>query len=72
MVTAASTTAQAMATGQLWLVDSGTQTKIGACTFVNSTNLWLTAATGGDITGTNPHTWAVNDIIRGFIIYEAA
>lgn len=57
--------------GVLWIFDSGVQTKVGACAFVDATRLWLVVPTG-DITATNPHTWASGDIIRWTIEYEAA
>jgi hypothetical protein len=55
--------------GATWLLDAGTLDKIGVIKFENTTDLTLIAATGGTVSPTNPHTWAVNDKIRGEMIY---
>lgn len=58
-------------TGSLWLFDNGTQSGIGTCTWVSTTTLWLSTASG-DITNTSPWTWTTSDQIRWSIIYDAA
>lgn len=68
---AASAASQSQNVGTLWLFQNGVQTRIGTCTFVNSTTLWLVTA-AGDITNVSPHTWANGDQLRWQITYEAA
>lgn len=58
------------APGPLWIFDSGTASRSGTSFWVTTTTLWLTAAASGDITATNPQTFAINDIIAWFAMYE--
>lgn len=60
------------APGALWIFDSGTASRTGATFWVTTTTLWLTAASGGDVTPTNPQTFALNDILAWCAIYETA
>jgi hypothetical protein len=55
--------------GTLWILDAGTLDKAGVMKFENTTDLTLVATSGGVVTPTNPQTWAVNDKIRGSMIY---
>lgn len=67
-----SATATTNANGHCYLLDSGIQDKIGGLKFEDNTKLTVIAASGGTVTSTNPHTWAVNDQIKGTILYEPA
>jgi len=55
--------------GATWMLDFGVLDKVGVIKFENATDITLVASSGGVVTPTNPQTWAVNDKIRGEIIY---
>ena len=58
-------------TGAMFILDSGTQTRIGVCRFSSSTQLTFDTASGG-VTSTVPQTWANADYFTFTIVYEAA
>lgn len=58
--------------GVVWIFDSGTASRTGATYWIDASTLWLTAANGGDITPTNPQTFATGDIISYAIVYRVS
>lgn len=58
--------------GNLYILDFGTQDRIGGFKFEDLTKITAIAAAGGVVTNTNPQTWAVGDILRGDFEYQPA
>lgn len=61
--------------GAAWVNDSGTALRVGTCNFVSTTTveIYLSNITAGALGDGGPGTvWAVNDVIKGAITYEAA
>lgn len=69
---APSATAVLNGNGPSYFLDAGTLDKAGGVKFEDSTKFTFVTATVGVVTNTIPHTWAINDILRGTILYEAA
>ncbi len=67
-----SATAVLMATGPLYVLDSGTLDKSGTMRFEDNTKFKGVGASGGVVTNTNPQTWATGDILSGSIVYQPA
>lgn len=67
-----SATAVTNACGACYMIDAGTLDKAGVLKFEDNTKITPVTATAGVVTPTVPHTWAVNDQIRGVMIYEPA
>lgn len=67
-----SATATTNCVGVCYLLDSGTLDKAAVLKFEDNTKVTPVTATAGVVTPTVPHTWAVNDQIRGVILYEPA
>lgn len=68
----ASVTSTANAVGTVFILDSGTLTRIGVCVFSDATKLAFVSSAGGDISPTVPQTWANGDQMRWTIEYEPA
>lgn len=67
-----SATAITNAAGTLYMLDSGTLDKAGGVKFEDATKFTPVTATAGVVTNTIPHTWAVNDVLKGVMQYEPA
>lgn len=69
--TVASTTTQNEMQGAVYILDSGSQSRIGICDFQSSSNLQFETASGG-VGATSPQTWANGDQLRWWIAYQPA
>jgi hypothetical protein len=61
--------------GPAWVNDTGTAFRVGVCTFVNTTHveIYLSNITGAALGDGGPGTvWAIGDVIKASITYEAA
>lgn len=54
----------------LWQSGGASNPRGGICAISNATTLWLISAAGGDITNTNPWTWASGGEIHWNITYQ--
>lgn len=71
LAVAASVTSQNEMQGSVYILDSGTQSRVGVCDLQSTSTLQFETSSGG-ITATSPQTWAATDVLRWWLAYEPA